>query len=160
MYNTIRLSEQLSEKHVIIHSVCTSAESILREMVQSLSEELGLEVCEDISNAILVREKVRSTGIGHSVAVPHTRTALAKQLYCVAATSEKGIDFNALDGKPVSLFFLIISPDFTVGPHLNIVSAICHLVGKNAEISTEFNQAQTPAEFMELLKTEEEKYTI
>jgi len=160
MYDTIRFSEQLSERHVIIHSACTTAESILREMVQSLSDELSPDVCEDISNTVLAREKVRSTGIGYSVAVPHGRTHSVKQLYCVAATSEKGIEFKALDGKPVSLFFLIISPEFTVGPHLNIVSAICHLVGKNAEISAEFNQAQTPEEFMELLKTEEEKYMM
>ncbi|MCL2100340.1 MAG: PTS sugar transporter subunit IIA [Fibromonadales bacterium] len=160
MYNIIRLSEQLSENHIIIHSSCATAEDILCEMVQSLSDELGPDVCEDISNAVLAREKVRSTGIGHNVAVPHTRTSLVKELYCVVATSENGIEFKALDGKPVSLFFLIVSPDFTVGPHLTIVSAICHLVGKNAKISTDFNKAQTPAEFMELLRAEEEKYMI
>jgi mannitol/fructose-specific phosphotransferase system IIA component (Ntr-type) len=158
MYNIIRLSEQLSEKHIIVHSACADAESILRQMVQLLSEELGPEVCEDISDAVLAREKIKSTGIGYGVAVPHARTALVKQLYCVAATSENGIGFNALDNKPTNLFFLIISPDFTVGPHLNIISAISHLVGKNARISMDFNNAQSPEEFMEILKTEEEKY--
>ena len=158
MYNIIRLSEQLSEKHIIVHSTCTDAESILRKMVQLLSDELGSEVCEDISDAVLAREKIKSTGIGYGVAVPHARTALVKQLYCVAATSEDGIAFKAMDSKPASLFFLIVSPDFTVGPHLNIISAISHLVGKNSKISTELNKAQSPEEFMEILKAEEEKY--
>jgi mannitol/fructose-specific phosphotransferase system IIA component (Ntr-type) len=158
MYNIIRLSEQLSEKHIIVHSECADAESILREMVQLLSDELGLEICKDISDAVLAREKIKSTGIGYGVAVPHARTALVKQLYCVAATSESGIEFKALDSKLTSLFFLIISPDFTVGPHLNIISAISHLVGKNAKISMKLNKAQSPEEFMEILKAEEEKY--
>jgi mannitol/fructose-specific phosphotransferase system IIA component (Ntr-type) len=158
MYNIIRLSEQLSEKHIIVHSECTDAENILCEMVQLLSDELGPEACKDISDAVLAREKVKSTGIGYGVAVPHARTSLVKQLYCVAATSENGIEFKAMDSKLTNLFFLIISPDFTVGPHLNIISAISHLVGKNANMSTKLNSAQSPEEFMEILRAEEEKY--
>jgi mannitol/fructose-specific phosphotransferase system IIA component (Ntr-type) len=157
MYSVIRLSEQISEEHIIIHSSSENAEDILREMIQILSGELGADVCEDVVDAVIAREKIKSTGIGYGVAVPHARTTLVNRLYCIAATSEKGIEFKALDGKPVSLFFLVISPDFTVGPHLNIISAISHLVGKNAKISTEFNNALSPLEFMEILKAEEEK---
>ncbi|MCL2283186.1 MAG: PTS sugar transporter subunit IIA [Fibromonadales bacterium] len=160
MYNIIRLSEQLSEKHIIIHSKCSNAEAIICEMIQTLSDELGPEVCEDITAMVLDREKVKPTGIGRNVAVPHARTAAVKQLHCVVATTEKGIEFKALDGKPVSLFFLIISPDYTVGPHLTILSAICLLVGKNADIATEFNKAHSPEELMDLLNAEEEKYMI
>jgi mannitol/fructose-specific phosphotransferase system IIA component (Ntr-type) len=129
-------------------------------MVQKLSDEFNPDICEDILNEVLVREKVRSTGIGHGIAIPHARTALVKQLYCAAATSEKGIEYKALDGKPVSLFFLIISPDFTVVPHLNILSAISHLVSKKAKLSTELNSVESPEEFMEILKETEEKYII
>ncbi|MDR2594227.1 MAG: PTS sugar transporter subunit IIA [Fibromonadaceae bacterium] len=160
MYNIIRLSEQLSEKHIVIHSSSTSAEDILREMVQKLSDEFSPDICEEILNEVFAREKVRSTGIGHGIAIPHARTALVKQLYCAAATSESGIEYNALDGKPVSLFFLIISPDFTVGPHLNILSAISHLVSKKAKLSSELNDVETPSEFMDILKETEERYII
>ncbi|MDR0516871.1 MAG: PTS sugar transporter subunit IIA [Fibromonadaceae bacterium] len=158
-YNTIRLSEQLSEKHVIIHSSSENAEGILREMILVLSEELGVDVCEDILKEIWVREKRITTGIGHGVAVPHARTSLVKQLYCIAATSEQGIEFKASDGKPVFLFFLVITPEFTVGPHLNIISAIASLVGKNAaSMAADFNNALSPDEFMEILTSKEEKY--
>jgi mannitol/fructose-specific phosphotransferase system IIA component (Ntr-type) len=158
MYNTIRLSEQLSEEHIIIHSSSENAEDILREMILALSEELGTDICEDVLKEVWVRERNKTTGIGYGVAVPHARTALVKQLYCIAATSENGIEFKAMDGKPVFLFFLVISPEFTVGPHLNIISAISQLVGKNAEVIAEFNNALSPAEFMEILKAKEEKY--
>jgi mannitol/fructose-specific phosphotransferase system IIA component (Ntr-type) len=160
MYNIIRLSEQLSEKHIIIHSSSASAEDILREMVQIFSDEFTPDVCEDILNEVFVREKIRSTGIGHGIAIPHARTALVKQLYCAAATSANGIEYKALDGKPVSLFFLIISPDFTVGPHLNILSAISHLVSKKAKLSSELNEVDSTAEFMKILKETEEKYIM
>jgi mannitol/fructose-specific phosphotransferase system IIA component (Ntr-type) len=158
MYNTIRLSEQLSEEHIIIHSSSENAEDILREMVLALSGELGADVCEDVLKEVWIREKNKTTGIGYGVAVPHARTSLVKQLYCIAATSENGIEFKAMDGKPVFLFFLVISPEFTVGPHLNIISAISQLVGKNAEVIAEFNNALSPIEFMEILKAKEEKY--
>ena len=160
MYNIIRLSEQLSEKHIIIHSKSASAESILREMVMKLSDELEPEVCEEILTSVFEREKVKSTGIGYGVAVPHSRSALINQLYCVVATSETGIEFKALDSKPVNLFFLIISPNFTVGPHLGTIAAISHLVSKNAGISADLNEATTPEELMQILKEKEGKYTI
>jgi mannitol/fructose-specific phosphotransferase system IIA component (Ntr-type) len=76
------------------------------------------------------------------------------------ATSETGIEFKALDSNPVNLFFMIISPDFTVGPHLSIIAAISHLVSKNAKISTELNSASSSAEFMKILKEKEERYII
>jgi mannitol/fructose-specific phosphotransferase system IIA component (Ntr-type) len=163
MYNTIRLSEQLSEEHIIIHSSSETAEDILREMILVMSGEFGADVCEDILKEVWKREKISNTGsygtgIGYGIAVPHARTPLVKQLYCIAATSEKGIEFNARDGKPVFLFFMVISPDFTVGPHLNIISAISLLVSKNAKMVEEFNNAMSPAEFMEILKIKEEKY--
>jgi len=160
MHDVICLSEQLSEKRIIIHSKSDTRESIIREMVYLLSDELGSELCADILEEVLKREKVKSTGIGQGLAVPHARTNLIKQLYCVAATSENGISFETLDNKPANLFFLIVSPDYTVGPHLNIISAISRLVGKNAKIITEFNKADSPETFLEILKAEEEKYTI
>jgi mannitol/fructose-specific phosphotransferase system IIA component (Ntr-type) len=160
MYNIIRLSEQLSEKHIAIHSESTTAEELLSEMVNVLSDELGTEVCKDLLVEVLKREKVKPTGVGYGVAIPHARTNLVKQLYCAAATSEKGIEFKAFDGNPVHLFFLIISPEFTVGPHLTIISAVSHLISKNAEISKALNDAFTPEEFMKILKEREDRYTI
>lgn len=161
MYNNvIRLSEQLSENHIIVKSECTTAEDILHDMVHSLSDELTPETCEDIFESVLNREKMKSTGIGYNVAVPHTRTSLIKKLYCIIATTKNGIDFKTMDGKPVNLIFLVISPEFTVGPHLNIVSSICHLVGKNADISSELSTVETPDELMQILKEKEEKYLV
>jgi mannitol/fructose-specific phosphotransferase system IIA component (Ntr-type) len=158
MYNTIRLSEQLSENRVIIRSLASKAEDIVREMIQLLADELGPEVCEEVYEKVFEREKLKTTGIGHGVAIPHARTIGAKQLYCAAATSENGIEFNAMDRKLVNLFFLIVSPNFTVGPHLNIISAVSHLISKNANINADTAKAQTPAEFMKILKEKEEKY--
>lgn len=160
MYDVICLSEQLSEKRIIIHSKSENLEDVIREMVFLLSDELGPELCADVLEEVLKREKVKSTGIGQGLAVPHARTNLVKQLFCAAATSENGISFQTHDGKPVNLFFLIISPDYTVGPHLNIISAISRLVGKNSKIISELNKADSPKVFLEILKEEEEKYTV
>ncbi len=160
MNNVIRISEQLSEKHIVIHSASEDFETIVREMVNVLSSELKPEVCEDILDAIWVREKTKTTGIGYGVAVPHARTTLVKQHYCIAATSEKGIEFKTMDGKPAFLFFLIISPDFTVGSHLNIIAAISHLISRNVTISSDLNKALSSEEFIKILKEKEEKYII
>jgi mannitol/fructose-specific phosphotransferase system IIA component (Ntr-type) len=160
MNNIVRLSEQFSEKYVVIHSASETAEAIILEMIAMLSAEIKQDVREDIFSAILDKERKKSTGIGHGIAVPHTRTALIKQPYCIAATTKKGIEFSSLDGRPVFLFLMIISPEFTVGPHLNLIGSIGHLISKNPTISADLNEALTPEEFIKILKEREDKYII
>ncbi|MHC4398238.1 MAG: PTS sugar transporter subunit IIA [Planctomycetota bacterium] len=101
-------------------------ESVIREMVQALSNAGGIQKdeYERIVKAILKREELGSTGIGRGVAVPHTKHPSVDKLVGTVAISHEGVDFDSLDGEKVHLFFLLISPPDRPGDHLRALENI------------------------------------
>jgi PTS system nitrogen regulatory IIA component len=101
-------------------------EGVIREMVQSLLDAGGIEEEEldSITKAIMKREELGSTGIGRSVAVPHTKHPSVDKLVGTVAVSNDGVDFQSLDGEKVHLFFLLISPPDRPGDHLRALENI------------------------------------
>src|SRR4029077_8919679 len=79
---------------------------------------------EGVIRAILGREELGSTGIGQGVAVPHTRHPTVQKLVGTVALSRRGVEFAALDGDPVDIFFLLISPPNLPGDHLRALENI------------------------------------
>jgi len=107
-------------------------EGAIREMVQSLLDAGKIEESEmeSIIQALLKREELGSTGIGRGMAVPHTTHPSITNLVGLVAVSRKGVEFASLDGAPVDVFFLVISPPDRPGDHLraleNISRQLCH----------------------------------
>jgi fructose-specific phosphotransferase system IIA component len=83
---------------------------VLREMVALAASGGGVRGPELLLEMLERRESLGSTGIGKGVAIPHGRSLAVVQMKVVFAVSRKGVDFDALDGKPVKLFFLIVAP--------------------------------------------------
>jgi PTS system fructose-specific IIA component/PTS system nitrogen regulatory IIA component len=79
---------------------------------------------ESIVKAIMKREDLGSTGIGRGVAVPHTKHPSVSRLVGTVAVSRAGVDFDSLDGEPVQLFFLLVSPPDRPGDHLRALENI------------------------------------
>ena len=84
--------------------------STLQYLVEHLKKQDRINSDKVVLNALLTRENMGSTGIGKGIAIPHSRTLVANSLTVVAARSADGIDFDAMDGKPVHLIFLILAP--------------------------------------------------
>jgi len=101
-------------------------EGAIREMVQALCKagKVAQEEYESIVKAILKREELGSTGIGRGVAVPHTKHPNVDRLVGAVAVSPQGVDFASLDGEPVHLFFLLISPPDRPADHLRALENI------------------------------------
>jgi mannitol/fructose-specific phosphotransferase system IIA component (Ntr-type) len=78
------------------------------------------------------RESVQSTGIGFGVAIPHGRSDAVRELSMVAGVSRYPVPFDAIDGEPVRLFFLIVGPEASAGLHVKILSRIARLVRRDA----------------------------
>jgi mannitol/fructose-specific phosphotransferase system IIA component (Ntr-type) len=84
--------------------------STLQYIVQHLKLKGRISSDKVVLNALMTRENMGSTGIGKGIAIPHSRTLVADRLTILAARSTDGIDFDAMDGKPVHLVFLILAP--------------------------------------------------
>ena len=84
--------------------------SVLKHLVQHLKEKGRISSDKVVLNALMTRENMGSTGIGKGIAIPHSRTLVANKLTVLAARSQKGIEFDAMDGNAVHLFFLILAP--------------------------------------------------
>jgi mannitol/fructose-specific phosphotransferase system IIA component (Ntr-type) len=122
----MRMSDFVVRETIIPELVATTKEGVIREMVESLRTAgyfKGAEP-EDIVKAILKRELLGSTGIGRGVAIPHTKHASVDRLIGTVAISRPGIAFDSLDGEPVHVFVLLISPQDRPGDHLRALENV------------------------------------
>ena len=109
------LSDLLSPERVKVPLVSQSKDDVLRELVQLAMPSAGDAALERIVKSVLDREKLLSTGIGSGIAIPHGRTGEVDSLILAAGVAPEPIEFDTLDGKPVSLFFLLLGPDSAAG---------------------------------------------
>jgi mannitol/fructose-specific phosphotransferase system IIA component (Ntr-type) len=120
------MSDFVVREAIIPDLPATNKEGVIRGMVESLraaGQFRGADV-EDIIRAILKREFLGSTGIGRGVAIPHTKHNSVERLVGTVAISQKGIAFDSLDGEPVHVFVLLISPQDRPGDHLRALENV------------------------------------
>ncbi len=103
-------------------------DEVFEELVDVMVNAHQLKVRTEILEAIHDRESKMSTGIRDGIAVPHGKTDVVSQLLGVIGLSKQGIDYDALDGKPVHLLFLLVSPADQSGPHLKMLRNIAVLL--------------------------------
>ena len=101
-------------------------ENVIRELVGNLvaAKRINSNDADSIVEAIMKREELGSTGIGRGIAVPHTKHPSVSQLTGTVGVSQGGVDFQSLDGEPVQLFFLLVSPPDRPGDHLRALENI------------------------------------
>lgn len=103
--------------------------AVLEELVQVLAGAGVTRHPEAILELLRQREALGSTGIGKGIAVPHARSTLISERVVVLARSKKGVEFDAVDGAPVHLIFLIVAPPIEPDPvYLKLLAEIVHSV--------------------------------
>jgi len=122
----MRMSDFVARDAIIPDLKATTKEGVIREMVESLKAAGYLKggEPEDIVKAILKRELLGSTGIGRGVAIPHTKHSSVDRLIGTVAISPQGVPFESLDGEPVHVFVLLISPQDRPGDHLRALENV------------------------------------
>ena len=121
------LSELLAPDRVRVPLTSRDKSSVLRELVELLVLTTGGST-DDILHAVREREACQSTGFGHGVAIPHARTPTLPGLTLVAGQTAQPIDYGALDGKPVRLFFLLAGPEAMAASQVRALARIARLV--------------------------------
>lgn len=128
-------------------------EDAIRAMVAGLREAGSINAADEagIVAAILKREELGSTGIGRGVAVPHTKHPSVDKLVAAIALAPEGVDFASLDGEPVYIMFLLVSPPDRPGDHLRGLENISrHL--RNDNFCKFLRQSRTAEAVWDLLK--------
>lgn len=151
----MKINDLLQKNLMIMDLQATDKQSAIEEMVQRLYEEKIISNIEEFKAGILAREAQTSTGLGDGVAMPHAKNAAVLQPAVLFAKSPQGLDYEALDGQPTSLFFMIAAPEGANDTHLQALAAVSgRLI--DADFLTKLNQAQTPDDVQMLFAEEKE----
>jgi fructose-specific phosphotransferase system IIA component len=148
------LSELLSVERIRIPLKAQTKDELLSELVGVCADANGIDDRQDVLRAVREREAVLSTGIGHGVAIPHGKSAAVSGLRMAAGRAAEPVEFDALDGQPVSLFFLLVGPESAAGPHIKALSRISRLVRKD-EVREKLISAGSAEEFLRALQDAE-----
>ncbi|MDD3293067.1 MAG: PTS sugar transporter subunit IIA [Geobacteraceae bacterium] len=124
----MRIGEYLDPLDIVDDLKSSTKEDVLRELIAKLLERRQYLHKEEILQLLLERERLGSTGFGGGVALPHAKTPLVGKPILVFGRSKAGIAYDALDGKPVYLFFLLISDLNSIGVYLTILARVSRLL--------------------------------
>lgn len=149
----VLLTDLLTPDRIRIPLRAQDKDALLSELVQVVATGDAIDE-DEVLRAVREREAVLSTGIGHGVAIPHGKSAAVSQLRMAAGTTAAPIEFDALDGQPVGLFFLLVGPETAAGPHIKALSRISRLVRRD-DIRDRLVSAKDAAEFLDALREAE-----
>jgi mannitol/fructose-specific phosphotransferase system IIA component (Ntr-type) len=146
------MSDFVVREAIVADLKATTKEGVIREMVESLRNAgyfRGGEL-EDVVKAILKRELLGSTGIGRSVAIPHSKHSTVERLVGTVGVSRSGVAFDSLDGEPVHVFVLLISPQDRPGDHLRALENVSRSLRDDGFVRS-LRQAASRDDIWELL---------
>ncbi len=151
------LLDILSPESTIVDLKGETKEEIIAELVGSLRIGDAINDKDKVLQAVLEREKIMSTGIGDGIAIPHGKSDAVVKLVAALGTQKRGVDFEALDGEPAYVFFLLVSPANVSGPHIKALARISRLL-KNDDFKKKLISASSSEEIISVIRTEEENH--
>jgi PTS system fructose-specific IIC component/PTS system nitrogen regulatory IIA component len=122
------LYELFSPEFIQVGLQAEDKEEVFEEMVDRFCQVIKSDSREDILEALRTREMKMSTGIQKGIAIPHGKTNAVDRVYGMLGISRKGIDYEALDGNPVHLLFLVLGPPGDSEKHLQVLQRLAELL--------------------------------
>jgi len=122
------LQELFVPARIKCHMEAEDKSEAFEELVDLLVTHYGLDCRDEILDAIIRREAKMSTGIKRGIAIPHAKTNFTSGVIGVLGISDRGIDYESLDGEPVRMLFLLVSSEEDAGTHLSVLKKIATLV--------------------------------
>ena len=124
----MRLSEILTASNIKVPLAATTKTDAIRELVALLTAIGDVTDPKKVLDAVLEREATRTTGIGNGLAIPHGKCQCTKHLVMAIGRAANPIDFQAIDGRPVSIIWMLASPPDKTGPHIHALARISRLM--------------------------------
>ena len=152
-----RLSDFLHPGVVKIHLDAVDKEEAFEELVDLLAQTGGVKDRTGALAALRAREALGTTGIGNGVAIPHHKHESIEKLVAAVGISRGGVEFDAVDGKPARVIFLLLASADHPGPHVQTLAEIAHLV-QSPRFVDKLLAAKTPRELLDIIRVEEQPW--
>jgi PTS system nitrogen regulatory IIA component len=123
----MQLEEILTPERCYCRVSGVSKKRILTNVSELLSEQSDSLEAEKVFNALMAREQLGSTGLGNGIAIPHCRVPLCQEIIGSLITLDEPIDYDAIDGKPVDILFVLIVPEQKTDDHVKILARLAEL---------------------------------
>ena len=149
------ISDLLDPSCIQLELAARSKDVAIKELVRLLADAGKLnDSPERYISEVMAREKISSTGIGNGIAIPHVLVAEVDTIMMAVGRSSKGVTFEAVDGKPAHLLFLIIGPQGQNNEYLKILSKLSKYLNDRGFFDA-LMKVGTPEEVAELIKERE-----
>ena len=150
----MRLTEILKPQNIKLPLEATTKSEAIGELVTLLSGNAEVNDAKKVLDAVLERESTRTTGIGNGLAIPHGKCSGTKDLVMAIGRAAEPIDFQAIDGRPVNIIWMLASPPDKTGPHIHALARISRLMTID-KFRQAIAAAGTPAEIYETIVRQE-----
>lgn len=156
----MRITELLDKRSISLLASPKSKNEALDQAVELMVKSGRINDKEAYRRQVYAREEESTTGIGEGIAIPHGKCAAVDRPGLAAMVIKEGVDFDALDGEPVNLIFLIAAPDTEDNVHLDVLSKLSVLM-MDEDFADSLRNAKSPDEFLAMIdKADEEKKSI
>ena len=129
-------------------------EAVITELVDLLDASGALQDRDVALDAVLTREGIQSTGTGAGIAIPHGKCNAVKEVVMAIGIAREPIEFESIDGEPVKILFLLVSPADQTGPHIQALAGISKLM-LNEQFRHKLEQADSADDIYTLLNNQE-----
>ena len=150
----MKILDFLYKQTILTDLESTDKKGVIDELAQPIAEVSHVNHRE-IVRVLIERERLGSTGIGGGIAIPHGKIEGIESLVLGFGLSRKGVNFDALDGKPTYIFFLLLSADNSTGLHLQALARISKLL-KEEDFKKNLMQADTAEKVLDLIAEKDE----
>jgi PTS system nitrogen regulatory IIA component len=148
----MKLSDYLAKELILPELKSATKSDVLNELVAPLGEQYPEMDTDHAVRVLLDRERLGSTGIGDGIAIPHGKLEDLEKVIVIVGRSRNGVEFEALDHGPCTIFFLVLAPEQVAGMHLRVLAQISRLL-KDEEFRKAFLAADDLEALWALLKS-------
>src|ERR1035437_5884922 len=150
----MRIMDFLDKESIELNIKSKTKKEVIEELVEMLAQK-GLIIDKQVTiESLMEREELGSTGVGQGIAIPHSKTKGVKELVAAFGVSKAGVNFEALDGEPVYIFFLLLAPDGAAGLMLKALARVSNFL-KNKYYRRKIMEAADKTSVIQTIEEEE-----
>ncbi len=150
----MRILDFLDKDSIELDLKAKNKKEAIEELVDILKKKNAILDKDVTIESLMEREELGSTGVGQSIAIPHSKTKGVKELIAAFAVSKNGVEFDALDGEPVYIFFLLLAPEGAAGLMLKALARVSNFL-KNKYYRKKIMEAPNKEAILQIIEEEE-----